>query len=103
MPTLRMLGSGSEASPSFDGIESAVAELVAGRVDAVVGGEAELRYIADHRYPGQVVLIPGLIDQGFVGFGLPLKSALRREINAALLAVLEDDDWARLRDEYLHR
>ncbi len=88
---------------TFDGIESAVAELVAGRVDAVVGGEAELRYIADHRYPGQVVLIPGLIDQGFVGFGLPLKSALRREINAALLAVLEDDDWARLRDEYLHR
>jgi ABC-type amino acid transport substrate-binding protein len=49
------------------------------------------------------VVVPGAIDQGFVAFGLRTGSPLRRDINAALLRVLESDEWPRLRQEYLQR
>jgi ABC-type amino acid transport substrate-binding protein len=87
----------------FPDIERAVEALVEGELDAVVGGEAELRYLADRRFQGRIALVPGAIDQGFVAFGLPTASPLRREINASLLGVLESGEWPRLRREYLRR
>ena len=87
----------------FDTIERAVDTLVAGGLDAVLGGEAELNYIADTRHEGQIALVPGVIDQGFVAFALPPQSTLRRQLNAALAGVLESDEWTRMRHVYLHR
>ena len=83
--------------------ERAIEALLAGRIDAVVAGEEELRYFAKKRYPGQLALVPGVIDQGFVAFGLPPDSDLRRTLDAALVAELESDDWIWLRHAYLGR
>lgn len=88
---------------TFPDIERGASTLVEGNLDAILGGEAELRYLADTRYDGRLALVPGVIDQGFVAFGLPTGSPLRRDINAALLRVLESDEWPRLRQEYLQR
>jgi len=87
----------------FAEIELAADALVAGRLDAILGGEAELHYIADTRYPGKLAILPRFIDEGFVAFALPQGSPLRRRINTALEAELDGPDWARLRAEYLHR
>ena len=83
--------------------ERAMEALLAGRIDAVVAGEAELQFFAKTRYPGQLALVPGVIDQGFVAFGLPPESNLRRTLDAALVAELESDEWLRLRQDYLDR
>jgi len=88
---------------TFSDIERGVSTLLAGNLDAILGGEAELRYLADTRYEGRLAVVPGIIDQGFVAFGLPTGSLLRRDINAALLRVLESEAWPRLRQEYLQR
>lgn len=88
---------------TFSDIERGVSTLLEGNFDAILGGEAELRYLADTRYEGRLVVVPGAIDQGFVAFGLRTGSPLRRDINAALLRVLESDEWQRLRQEYLQR
>ena len=87
----------------FPDIERGVSSLLEGNLDAILGGEAELRYLADTRYESRLVVVPGAIDQGFVAFGLRTGSPLRRDINAALLRVLESDEWPRLRQEYLQR
>lgn len=102
-PMSEYLRSRSIAFATFPDIERTVEALVSGRLDAVLGGEAELRYLADTRYEGRLALVPGVIDQGFVAFGLPTASPLRREIDAALLRVLESDAWRRLRHDTLRR
>jgi polar amino acid transport system substrate-binding protein len=102
-PTADLLAQRAIAFVRFDTIETATDNLVAGKIDAVLGGEAELRYIADIRHPGRIALVPGMVDQGFVAFGLPAGSIRRREIDAALVGVLEGDAWTRIRQEYLQR
>jgi ABC-type amino acid transport substrate-binding protein len=87
----------------FPQIEEAADALVAGQLDAILGGEAELHFIGRNRHPGKLAVLPGLIDQGFVAFALPQGSALRHPMNKALQAELEGPDWARIRDEYLQR
>ncbi len=102
-PMATFLNERGIAFSGFEDIDHAVATLVAGGLDAVVAGEAELHYLAHTQYPDQLAVLPGAIDQGFVAFALPAGSPIRREINAALVAVLESPEWRRLRHEYLHR
>jgi ABC-type amino acid transport substrate-binding protein len=102
-PMATFLSERGIAYSGFEDIDHAVATLMAGGLDAVVAGEAELHYLAHTQYPDQLAVLPGALDQGFVAFALPAGSTLRRDIDAALVAILESPEWRRLRHEYLHR
>lgn len=102
-PMTTFLADRGIAAASFAEIELAVKALVEGSVDAVVAGEPELQYLANQTYQGRIEIVPGVLDQGFVGFALPNGSPLRRTINQALIQVLESDEWPRMRLIYLGR
>src|SRR5262249_55927728 len=75
--------------------------LVRGEVDAVVGGAPQLRYRATTEQPGRITVLPGtFLNQG-VGFALRKGNPLRKQINVALLTIIEGDEWPKLMVKYL--
>lgn len=88
---------------AFHDVEEAAASLAAGEIDALLAGEAELHWLIESRYPEQIVLVPGLVESGFVAFAVPLASPLRKPLDAALVEYLESPSWPLLRRQFLPR
>ncbi len=91
------------AAVGFDTAPAAVDALVAGDVDAVVEEWPVLRYLARHRYPGVLAVVPQPSARGFIAFALPLNSPRRRALNVTLLDVLDDPIWQEISRTYLGR
>lgn len=82
-------------------VETALATLARGEIDAVVDEEPVLRYLATNQYGGHLSVLAQPFNEGFVGFALPLGSPLLRSVNVTLLDVLDDPAWEDLRRVYL--
>ena len=89
------------AALRYDDVDAAVDALVAGRLDAVFGDSTVLKFLAEHRTNGQMVVIPQPFTQGFVAFAVPLDSHRRRAFSISLLEVLDDPGWEEITRKYL--
>ncbi|MFP6562064.1 transporter substrate-binding domain-containing protein [Paraburkholderia sp. B3] len=74
--------------------------LAKDEVDAVVLGSAGLSYVATHEGKGLFKLVGPEFNQNDVGFVFPVDSALRRRVDAALLAMREDGTWQRIYNKW---
>jgi polar amino acid transport system substrate-binding protein len=77
----------------YPGIEAGLRDLVHGKLDAFVDEWPALRWEQREKLPDQIALVAQPLSQGYVGFALPLNSPRRREIDVALLDVLDDPAW----------
>jgi glutamate transport system substrate-binding protein len=76
------------------GLDSCLADLADGRVDAVAGDDADLAGRANDR-PGSFVLAGfGLSDEQY-GIGLPKLSPIKQDVAAALQKMSRDGTWDR--------
>lgn len=85
----------------FDDAPQALAALSAGELDAVVYDAPLLQYTLRLEPRSGVRVLPGELDRESYAIALPEGSPLREPVNVALLAILDDLDWARLRRRYL--
>jgi polar amino acid transport system substrate-binding protein len=74
--------------------------LIDKKVDAVLLGAPPLLYYAAHDGKGLVKLVGAEFDKADGAYAFPEGSPLRRQVNAALLAVREDGTYRRLYDKW---
>lgn len=87
------------AYTSTDNVDDALAQLDAGKVDAVVYDAPLLRYEIKRRYGGRLQVLPLVLARQDYAFALPRNSPLRQDINTALLQRINRSDW---RDRLRH-
>jgi ABC-type amino acid transport substrate-binding protein len=80
-------------------IDAALAELAAGRVDAVVYDEPLLRWDIRRHYRGQLKVLPLLLERQDYAFALPTGSRLREPIDTSLLQRINAADWPQRLDQ----
>ncbi len=86
---------------SYDDLNSALAALQTGRIDAVVYDEPMLRYAAHQNYSGSIRVLPATFERQDYAFALPANSALRERVNQVLLRRLEHPQWEDVLAGYL--
>jgi len=74
-------------------VDAALAELAAGRVDAVVYDEPLLRWDIRQHFRGQLKVLPLLLERQDYAFALPTGSRLREPIDTSLLQRINAPDW----------
>lgn len=74
--------------------------LLDGQIDAVLFSAPTLQYYAVHAGSGKLRLVGPEFHKMDIGFVVPINSPIRREINAALLTLREDGDYARTYDKW---
>lgn len=85
---------------AYKGLDEAVKDLVAQRIDAIVFNAPELEYY-DTKHPELPITEVGPVFEKLnCAFGLPLGSGLRREVDIQLLRLQESGEVARLRTRY---
>jgi ABC-type amino acid transport substrate-binding protein len=73
--------------------DAALADLAAGRVDAVVENQPLLRWDIRQRYRGRLKVLPLLLQRQDYAFALPAGSRLREPIDVSLLGQISAPDW----------
>lgn len=86
-----------------DNLSAALAELAAGRVDAVVYDAPLLRYQIRTRYAASLSVLPRTFERQDYAFALPQGSPLREPINRAILKYLNGNSWQQQLSRYLGR
>ena len=86
---------------TFPTPREAIGALADGTVDAVVYDAPILRYLANTRHRGKVIVLPERLERQDYGIGLPSGSKLREPINRVLLAVTRGQEWRALVNGYL--
>lgn len=76
-----------------DDLSTAMEMLAGGQVDAVMGDRPLLRYAVASQYPGEVLVLPGVLRRETYGFAFPTGSELRESVNQALIAITSRDAW----------
>jgi polar amino acid transport system substrate-binding protein len=85
---------------SFSDLPSAVQALVKRQIDAIVYDAPILQYY-DAQHPELPITEVGpVFDRQGYGFGFPLKSPVRHDINEALLRLIESGEIDRLQKQY---
>lgn len=80
-------------------VDAALAELAAGRVDAVVYDEPLLRWNIRRHFRGQLKVLPLLLERQDYAFALPTGSRLREPIDTSLLQRINAPDWPQRLDK----
>jgi len=80
---------------------NALAELAAGRADAVVYDAPILRYLINERHASSLRVLPTVFARQDYGIGLPAGSPLREELNRQILAITRTPEWTRMLEVYL--
>lgn len=83
-----------------DSLEAALADLNAGKVDAVVYDEPLLRWIIRQRYEGSLRVLPFTLERQDYAFALPTGSPLREPIDTSLLERINAPAWKDLLRNY---
>lgn len=82
-------------------VDAALADLAAGRVDAVVYDEPLLRWDIQQRFRGKLQVLPLVLERQDYAFALPTGSRLRKPIDTSLLQRINAPDWpARLKKAF---
>jgi len=84
----------------FQHLDDMYRALIDKRVDALLFGAASLRYYEAHEGKGLVRTVGPEFDKGDFGFVFQDGSPLRREVNAALVAMREDGSYDRIHDKW---
>lgn len=84
-----------------DELDTALDDLAAKRVDAVVYDAPLLRYEVLKGYADTLQVLSGVFDRQDYAFALPQGSDLREPINRAILEYLAEDDWQDMLTRYL--
>ena len=74
-------------------VDAALAELAAGRVDAVVHDAPLLRWDILQHYRGKLKVLPLVLERQDYAFALPTGSRLREPIDTSLLQRINAPDW----------
>ncbi len=74
-------------------VDMALADLAAGRVDAVVYDEPLLRWDIQQRFRGKLKVLPLVLERQDYAFALPTGSRLREPIDTSLLERINAPDW----------
>jgi polar amino acid transport system substrate-binding protein len=84
----------------FQHLDDMYQALIDKRIDALLFGAASLRYYEAHEGKGLVRTVGPEFDKGDFGFVFQDGSPLRREVNAALVAMREDGSYDRIHDKW---
>nr|WP_136251761.1 transporter substrate-binding domain-containing protein [Ningiella ruwaisensis] len=79
----------------------ALRQLEEGKIDAVVHDKPILQYISKTEFDGEIYILPGEIERQDYAIGLPTDSALRGDINEAMLKIIESGRWDEIKAAYL--
>ncbi len=82
-------------------LDSALTQLSAGKVDAVVFDAPLLRWEIRQHYRQSLQILPLLLERQDYAFALPDASPLREAIDASLLHAINSPDWQARVAEYL--
>ncbi len=74
-------------------LDRALADLDAGKVDAVVYDAPLLKWKIRQRYQGRLRVLPFILERQDYAFALPTGSPLREPINTSLLQRINAPDW----------
>ncbi len=84
-----------------DNLDAALADLAAGRVDAVVYDKPLLHWTIQQQYRGKLEVLPMVLERQDYAFALPRHSPLREAINTSLLRQINAPDWAERLADYM--
>lgn len=84
-----------------ESLDAALADLAAGRVDAVVYDAPLLQYRIREEYANKLTVLSNTFERQDYAFALPQGSPLREPINRAILEYLESDEWQAMKNRYL--
>jgi len=87
------------ARAAYPNAKEAMEALAQGKVGAFVYDAPILRYLAHN--DERVTTLPVTFERQDYALALPLGSALRKPVNAALLEITSDDGWHLVLDRYL--
>lgn len=82
-------------------MDAALADLAAGRVDAVVYDAPLMRWDIQQKYRGKLQVLPLVLERQDYAFALPTHSPLREGIDTSLLKRINSPDWNQRMDKYL--
>ena len=85
----------------FTSLTEALDALDLGMVEAVVGENQQLMYLTNQSRRGTIRLVGAMFDSFDYGLGLPAGSALREDLNTAILRMREDGTLNRIKEEWL--
>lgn len=96
-PELKNLG--GEYTLYQDG-EGALKAVLGGEIDGFLYDEITLHYYKENDYRDEISVYPTSLKRFSFAFGLPSESPLRKEVNYALLDLMEKPDWSFLLKRY---
>jgi len=88
------------APVEFANADEAYRYLETGKVDAVVYDAPVLQHYASHQGRGRVHVVGLIFQEKSYGIALPIRSAIRDEVNIALLEIIEEGVYQELREKW---
>lgn len=82
-------------------LSDALAELAAGRADAVVYDAPILLYLVNEGHASELRVLPTVFARQDYGIGLPSGSPLREQLNRQILEIIRTPEWDRMLEAYL--
>lgn len=94
------LGSKKFSYTKAKNVDDALADLAAGKIDAVVYDKPLLHYDIDQQYRGKLTVLPLVLARQDYAFALPNHSSLREAIDTSLLRRINAADWSERLKQY---
>lgn len=91
---------GVKVTKEYAVLEDLLADLEAGKLDAIVQDAPILRYYASHEGKGKVVLAGRIFKPEKYGILFPDRSTLRERVNQILIEIYEDGTHKRISEKY---
>jgi ABC-type amino acid transport substrate-binding protein len=82
-------------------LKQALAALAKGETDAVVNSVGALEYLISNRFQGVISMPRGLLQPAYMAFALPRGSALKHDLDRALVRITADPEWRAVEASYL--
>ncbi|MER0237906.1 transporter substrate-binding domain-containing protein [Fulvimarina sp. MAC8] len=88
------LGESRVPFTGYESVESGLAALARGRIDAFVYDKPLLQYRIKNDFASDLEVLPSAYGRQDYGITLPQGSTLREPVNQALLNVIEGEEWS---------
>jgi polar amino acid transport system substrate-binding protein len=98
--TIDYLRAHGVAYREFTSVDGLVKALAGKKIDAAVFVAAPLLYYAAREGRGRLRLVGAEFDKRQAGFAFPNDSPLRRRVDSALIAIVEDGTYQRIHDKW---
>jgi polar amino acid transport system substrate-binding protein len=84
----------------YENLPDAFDAMTSGKVDAVVNSIGALQYLTRTRFADTIAPPHGVLAPAYMGFALPMNSALKRPLDRALTVVSASSEWRSVEDTY---